>query len=221
MKMSGVLGGVIALMVVFAGCNNNSSSSSSLAGTSAVEGLLAGVPQEGMRLGDPEAPVELIEFADLQCPVCRIYAEKFLPPVIEGPVAAGEAKLVFRNFTVIGPESETAGAAALAAGEQGRGWSVVEIFLRNQGAEGSGYVTGEFLTEVAEAAGVGDIGRWKEERRDPTLAQEVRKTTQEAVKLGATGAPSFFVQGPKSNELEVLGAPGSSSALLRAINRVS
>jgi protein-disulfide isomerase len=216
MKMSGALGGVIALMLALAGCG-----SSSLVGTSAVEGLLAGAPQGRMTLGDPEAPVELIEFADLQCPVCRVYAEKFLPPVIEGPVAAGEAKLVFRNFTVIGPESVTAGAAALAAGEQGRGWNFVEIFLRNQGPEAAGYVTDEFLTEVAKAAGVGDIGLWNEERKDPALAQEVRKTTQEAVKLGATGAPSFAIQGPKSSELEVLGAPGSSSALLRAVSRVN
>ena len=168
MKMSGALGGVIALMLALAGCG-----SSSLVGTSAVEGLLAGAPQGRMTLGDPEAPVELIEFADLQCPVCRVYAEKFLPPVIEGPIAAGEAKLVFRNFTVIGPESVTAGAAALAAGEQGRGWNFVEIFLRNQGPEASGYVTDKFLTEVAKAAGVGDIGLWNEERKDPALAQEV------------------------------------------------
>ena len=61
------------------------------------------LPQHGLVLGDPTAPVELQEYGDLQCPICRGWAEERLPALIEGPVAAGKVKLTFRDFLVIGP----------------------------------------------------------------------------------------------------------------------
>src|SRR5690606_1906266 len=72
-----------------------------LEGVEEVNRELRGIPQDGMALGDPKAPVELIEFGDLQCPACAAYAQQILPQVIEGPIKRGEAKLVFRNFTII------------------------------------------------------------------------------------------------------------------------
>ncbi len=96
----------------------------------------------------------VVEFGDLQCPVCKDYSEQILPEVIEGPVRSGDAKLEFRNWTIIGPDSEDAAKAALAASEQGRYWSFITLFYRNQGAENSGYVSDSFLEAVAEGAGV-------------------------------------------------------------------
>ena len=57
--------------------------------------------------------------------------------MIEAKVRSGEAKIEFRNFTIIDEQSGPAGAAAIAAGEQGRGWNFVELFYRNQGTEDS------------------------------------------------------------------------------------
>ena len=116
-------------------------------------------------LGDPKAKVELIEYGDLQCPVCKAYSEEFLPQIIEGQVKEGKAKLDFRNFTIIGDQSAPAGAAALAAGAQGRGWEYLELFYRNQGKENSGYADDEFLTAVAKGAGVKDIAKWNKDRK--------------------------------------------------------
>ena len=73
--------------------------------------------------------------------------------MIETKVRNGEAKIDFRNFTIIGPQSVAAGAAALAAGEQGRGWNFLELFYRNQGVENSGYADDEFLDAMAKAPG--------------------------------------------------------------------
>lgn len=188
-----------------------------LVGMTAMNELLSGIPQQGLTLGSPHAPVELIEFADLQCPVCKTYAEEDLAAVIEGPVAQNVAKLVFRNFLIIGEESAPAGDAAVSAGEQGRGWNFVEVFYRNQRTEESGYVTDEFLTSVAEAAGVSDIGRWNEDRESPGVQRQVKESTREAEKLEFLGAPSFAVQGPASRGLELLGTPGSAAELIAAI----
>jgi len=192
-----------------------------LSGVSEVEELLEGIPQKGLVLGQPNASVELIEFADLQCPVCKSTAEEELSQVIRTQISEGTAKLSFRNFVIIGPESTPAGAAALAAGQQGRGWNFIELFFRNQGTEASGYVTEDFLTEIAEAAGVPDIGEWNEARESPQLTQEVAATTKEANKFGFTGAPSFAVEGPATNGLELLGTPTSASELEQAITRAS
>ena len=93
-----------------------------------IEAELSGIPQAGMVLGSPRAEAKLIEFGDLQCPVCKGFAEEILPPIIEGRVRNGEARLEFRNFVILGEESATAGAAAVAAGLQGRGWNFVELF---------------------------------------------------------------------------------------------
>lgn len=189
-----------------------------LEGIAQVESQLEGIAQEGMVLGEPKAKVTLIEFGDLQCPVCKGYAEEVLPPLIEAQVRRGEAKLDFRNYTIIGPQSTPAAAAALAAGEQGRGWNFVELFYRNQGFENSGYADDSFLTSVAKGAGVRDIARWNADRKSSRILNEVSRTSAEAQRLGFSGTPSFAVEGPSTNGVEPLGTPGSTAALESAIS---
>jgi protein-disulfide isomerase len=186
-----------------------------------VAGQLKGIPQNGLALGEPSAEVTLYEFGDLKCPVCKGFSEEIVPEVIDSTVRSGEAKIVFKNFTIIDEESIPAGAAAIAAGKQGRGWSFVELFYRNQGLETAGYVTDEFLAEIARAAGVPDIARWNKDRKSPKTVAEVESTTQEAEELGFTGTPSFAVEGPGSTGLEKLGTPGSAGALEEAIEAAS
>jgi protein-disulfide isomerase len=184
-----------------------------------VRQLLSGVPQEGMVLGNPSAKVTLLEFGDLQCPVCKDYSEEVLPQLIEGQVARGEAKIDFRNYTIIGPQSTPAGAAAIAAGEQGRGWNFIELFYRNQGSEDSGYVTDSFMTAIARGAGVPNIARWNADRKSKRVLAQVAATTTEAQRLGFTGTPSFAVEGPATAGLKTLGTPGSAGDLESAIEQ--
>jgi len=140
-----------------------------------------------------------------------------LPQVIESQVRTGKARLDFRNFTIIGPQSKPAGAAAIAAGEQGRGWNFVELFYRNQGTEDSGYADDEFLTAIAKAAGVPDLGRWNRARRSHGVIARVEATTAEAEDLGFTGTPSFALEGPATAGVEAIGTPSSADALESAI----
>lgn len=208
--------GVAVLIVLSSG--GSGGDAGNIQGASEVRRLLSGIPQKGMVLGKQAAKANLLEFGDLQCPVCKAFSEEVLPPIIENRVRNGEATLDFRNFTIIGPQSTPAGAAALAAGEQGRGWSFVELFYRNQGAEDSGYVTDEFLTAVARAAGVRDIARWNRERRGQRLVSRVEATTAEAESLGFSGTPSFAIEGPHANGAEAIGGAPSGSTLESAIS---
>lgn len=213
---------VVAVLIVVASSGGGSGGdASNLKGAAEVEKLLEGIPQHGLVLGEPGAKATLLEFGDLQCPFCKAFAEEVLPPVIEGQIAGGEAKLSFNNFTIIGPQSIPAGAAALAAGKQGRGWNYIELFYRNQGEENSGYVTDEFLTAVAKAAGVPNIAKWNEDRKARATTEEVEATTAKAEGLGFGGTPSFAVEGPGVTGLEKLGTPNSSSDLESALEKAA
>jgi protein-disulfide isomerase len=214
------LAAVVVLIVVQASSGGDGGDAQ-LEGVAEVNRQLQGIPQNQLVLGDADAPVELIEFGDLQCPVCKAQAEEILPDLIAGPVARGEATIDFRNFTIIGEQSLSAGAAALAAGEQGRGWNFIEIFYRNQGMENSGYADDEFLTAIANAAGVPDIAKWDRERSSPKLMKQVEDQFAEAQRLGLTGTPSYAVKGPGTDGLETLPTPGSSADLESAITSAS
>ncbi len=208
----------VAVLIVISQSQSGGGDAGNVEGAAEVNAMLRGVPQEQLALGRPNATVTLVEFGDLQCPSCKHYSEEVIPQLIEGSVRRGEAKIDFRNYTIIGPESVPAGAAAIAAGKQGRGWNYVEIFYRNQGEEVSGYVTDQFLTAVARAAGVRDIGKWNRDRKSKAILAEVEETTAEARGLGFTGTPSFAVEGPGTEGLEALGPLGSVGDLEAAIS---
>lgn len=207
---------VVAVLIVVSQ-NQTSGGDTNLEDTALVSRQLKGIPQNGMVLGDPQAKVTLLEFGDLQCPVCKGFSEEIIPEVIDSKVRSGAAKIEFRNFTIISEESVPAAAAAIASGKQGRGWNFVELFYRNQGPEASGYVTDEFLTEVARGAGVPDIAQWNEDRRSAAVLDQVKSETAEAESLGLGGTPSFVITGPNAEGKEVLGTPGSVGALEEAI----
>lgn len=207
----------VAVLVV-ASQNQSSGGDTNVEDAGLVRKQLAGIPQSGMALGNPKAKVTLFEFGDLQCPVCKSFSEEVLPDVIDSKVRSGIAKVDFRNYTIISQESVPAGAAAIAAGQQGHGWNFVELFYRNQGEEASGYVTDDFLTEIAKGAGVPDIAKWNADRKSKSTLNEVSRTTNEAQELGFTGTPSFAVAGPGVSGMKTLGTPGTAEALEEAID---
>jgi protein-disulfide isomerase len=212
---------VAVIVIASSGSDEGGGDPTELVKVSEVNRSLQGVPQEGLSLGDPSAQVELVEFGDLQCPVCKAASEQVLPPVIENQVKQGEARLVFKNFTIIGPQSTPAGAGAIAAGMQGRGWNYLEIFYRNQGQENSGYADDAFITAIAEAAGVKDIEQWDKDRQSKKVLREVEQTSNEAVQLGFNGTPSYAVSGPGTSGLEAFGNVSSASGLESAIQAAS
>jgi protein-disulfide isomerase len=213
---------VVVVVIIVAGSGSDSGGdASNLEDKEQVEKLFTGIPQSSIVLGKTSAPVRLYEYGDLQCPVCKEYSEEVLPKIIENQVKKGEASLTFRNFIIIGPESIPAGEAALAAGAQGKGWSYIETWYRNQGEENSGYATDEFIENMAKYVGVPDLAKWKEEWKSGKYKKQVEETTAQAEKLGFNGTPSFSIEGPGSDGLELLGTPGSTQSIEEAIKQAS
>ncbi len=159
--------------------------------TSSVSNELAGIPQKGRVLGYQDAPVLLVEYGDLRCSACALVANTKLPTFIDEQVRTGKVKIEFRNYVVLGDESEEAAQASLAAAEQGRYWQFVNQFYANQPDETES-LTDEFLAEVAENAGIKDIGLWEERRSDDDRwRQEIERVKNDASRLGFVGTPSF------------------------------
>ncbi len=191
---------VVAVLIIVSQSGSDSGGDTALEGVERVDSSLSGVPQDGTMLGDPKAAVTITEYGDLQCPVCAAFSEQVVPDLISEEVKPGNAQLEFKNFNIIGPESEDAAKASLAAAEQGRYWQFIEVFYANQGAENSGYVTDDFLEAVAEAAGVGDIDQFNSDREDPALDEQLSAVQSEAADLGLNSTPSLVVDGPNGSK---------------------
>jgi len=179
--------------------------------------VLAGLKQDGITLGDKNAPVTLVEFGDLQCPICRQYNEEITPAVIKGPVKDGTANFEYQNWAILGPDSTVAAKAALAAAEQNRMWNFLEAFYANQGVENTGYVTDDFLKGIAEDAGIPDMDKWESDRNNPKFAKEIAKIDATATNEGFTGTPSFAIRNADGS-LTPIEDTQSSDALIKAID---
>lgn len=209
---------VVAVIIIAGSGGDKGGNSANLVEKAEVEKLLTGIPQNATILGDPKAPVKLYEYGDLQCSACKFYSEEILPEVIENQVKTGKASITFRNFIIIGPDSIPAGEAALAAGAQGKGWSYIETWYRNQGGENSGYVTEDFVESMAKYVGVPDVAKFMSEWKGHKYKGQIENTVSQAEKFGFSGTPSFAIEGPKTNGLELL---GTTENLEEAIEQAS
>jgi protein-disulfide isomerase len=187
---------VIGVLIVISQAGGGSGGDTHLEDVATVKSQLQGIPQRGTVLGDPKAKVTVVEYGDLQCPVCQQFSIDTAPGLIEDVVRKGLADYELRQLPIIGPQSVIAAQAALAAGEQGRYWNFVELFYRNQGDENSGYVTDEFLTAIARGAGIPDIRRWNFDRTSPRWDDALSKTRTAADSLGIGSTPTIVAEGP-------------------------
>jgi protein-disulfide isomerase len=165
--------------------------------------LLAGIPERGLVLGREDAPLTLVEYADLQCPACRAYSTAVFPEIVQRYVRTGKLRIELRLQSFLGPDSVEAAQAAAAAARQDRAWRFVDLFYRNQGQENSGYVTDGFLQSLAASVPGLNADRLFAQRDDDAAARLVEAGAEEFARLGFEGTPSFRL-GPTGGELRAL-----------------
>lgn len=180
---------VIVGAVLLAGGDGDGSAT-----TSPTTALLDGIPQDGVMLGDPEATVTLIEYADLQCPVCRRYSEDAFPTLVEEYVRTGKVKMEFRGLAFLGPDSVKALRHVVAAGFQDRLWQMEDTLYANQGAENSGWVTDELLREVGATIPGLDVDKMFADAPGQDVTTELDESAQQAEAANVQGTPWFFIQ---------------------------
>jgi protein-disulfide isomerase len=162
------------------------------AGQRVVTRQLAGIPQRGIALGDRGAPVTVVEFGDLQCPVCAQFNATATPTLVERYIRPGKVRMEFRTLAFLGPDSVRLGRMAAAAARQNRLYQFSELVYANQGAENSGYATDAFLRRMGQGAGL-DVPAALAHRSRPAAARPIADASRLARITGVTGTPTFLV----------------------------
>jgi protein-disulfide isomerase len=156
-------------------------------GGATVESSLNGIPQSGISLGSPDAPVTLVEFADLQCPFCAQYHRDVFPDLVKRYVRTGKLRLELRLLRFLGPDSDRLARAAAGASEHNRMWQFVGLAYQRQGQENSGYATQDFIEGLAADAGLRRVDA------GATADRQVRRAERAARTLGINSTPFFLI----------------------------
>jgi protein-disulfide isomerase len=194
-----------------------------ITGGDAVQELLGGVQQNGASLGDPNAPVTVALFTDLQCSTCDTYELETVDPLIEQYARESEVRFEFHNYSLGQADVTQAAYAATAAGEQDVEWQFADLFFRNQSAAPNGTVTSQFLDDLGNAIdsfSTLNVSQW----HDDMDSQQVKDSVDADQKLAAQyglriEAPSIIVDGPGGTK--VLQDGPSKTEVVDAINQVS
>jgi protein-disulfide isomerase len=189
---------VVAVVLIAGGGGDSGPATTTQAGESvpnqqAIAEQLGGIPQDGLTLGRPDAPITIVEYGDLQCPVCAEFSRSVLPGVIDDYVRTGQARLQFRNLTFLGPDSERMARFAAAAGEQDALWDVVELIYANQGEENTGYADDDFLRTIGSGVAGLDVEQAMDGREADAVGAALAEADRLAQAAGVTGTPTIQV----------------------------
>ena len=135
--------------------------------------------------GNPKGDVTLVEFFDYNCPYCRRVA----PSVLEAEKKDPQLRIIYKEFPILGPNSDYAARAALAAYRQDRG-KYAE--LHNALMASTGVVDEDRVMKTAVAVGL-DVGRLKADMDDPAIAAAIARNLALAEALRITGTPGFVI----------------------------
>jgi protein-disulfide isomerase len=184
-------------------------------GVEETQQLLGGLRQDGARLGDPDAPIELALYTDLRFKNCARFQEDVVNPVIEKYVRTNQAQIDLHHFDLGSTEITQAALAAIAAGQQGRQWQFANLVLANldEAAKTPGNADEKFLRQIAEATPEMEIPPWQDafdealadaDSGDSASTDDVTQIADADAKLALDlklpAQPAIAVTGPNGSE---------------------
>jgi protein-disulfide isomerase len=155
----------------------------------------------GISIGNANAPITLLEFADFQCPHCAQFATMVEPVLKEQMVATGKVRLVFHDFPLGGgfQWSFLAARSGRCANEQGKFWEYHDYVFGKQ--QDWSYETDQekvidHFTEYATAVGA-DADKFEACVRSDKYRAEVSRSRAFGEQLQVQGTPTLFVNGKR------------------------
>lgn len=133
-------------------------------------------------LGNPEGEVVLIEFFDYNCLYCRRAAPVLFELIEENP----DLRIVMREWPILGPDSDLAARASLAALEQDGFAAFHEALMAQPRANAA------TIRRAAEAAGL-DYDRLQAAMDAPEIDAHLETSRRLAGQLGISGTPTFLI----------------------------
>ena len=153
-------------------------------------------PETVAVMGDPDAPVLIVEFTDFQCPFCRRYDEETLPQIKKEYIDTGKVRYMLKHFplTQIHPQAVPAAIASECAGEQGKFWEMHDkLFSQQDQWSGKDDANSTFKT-FAKDLGL-DEKAFDECITAERYKDKVMDNQKEGMAAGVQGTPAFFVNG--------------------------
>jgi protein-disulfide isomerase len=138
-------------------------------------------------LGPADAPITVVEFSDFQCPFCKRAAPTFRQLVDE---YKGKVRIAFRQHPLpMHKNAMIAAKASLAAKEQGKFWEFHDVLFDNQQD-----LSEENLVKLAQKAGL-NVAKFSKDIKSTKFDEQIQQDIDFAMKNGAGGTPSFYVNG--------------------------
>jgi protein-disulfide isomerase len=220
----GIVGIVAAVLiiVVFAGGNSGSSSASgtTLPDANVIEQQFAGIPQKGNVLGKASAPATMVEYIDLQCPICRAFETDTMPTILQRYVRTGKLRVEARPIAFIGPDSERGRKGMIAAEQQNRAFNFAQLLYFNQGPENSGWLDDSMVASAAASIPGVDVKALQDATSSKAVADTEQTYDGQAQADNVGGTPTVLV-GKTGGKLTVV-SPGQApdvATLSAAIDR--
>ena len=149
----------------------------------------------GHTMGSDSAPVEIIEYADFQCPACATFAILTGGDVRRKLVATGRVRWSFRDFPLPGHDkAPLAHLAAACAGEQDRFWEMHDQLFFNQGTWTRERRADRIFEQYARTIGV-DLDAYRTCVAEQRHMARIAATKESGIALGVGSTPSFIVGG--------------------------
>jgi protein-disulfide isomerase len=209
---------VVVLVVVQQLTSSGSSrpDASNLKGVADVQTEFAGLTERAGTIGNPSAKVTITEFGDLRCPICKTFDNDVAPQVISDIVRPGTAKLQYKPWPILGPNSVEAAKAAYAARQQNALWPYASLTYLNQGSENVEWFTPAVARAIAKGIGL-NVALFEKDRTSAAATKAIAQVTNEATGLGLQGTPTIRVAGPKGT----ITVDRTYSAIASAVQQVS
>jgi protein-disulfide isomerase len=196
-------GAAVLLVVVLVGIQQVTSGGSggrpdlaNLRGVADVKAEFADLSEQAGTIGNRNAKVTITEYGDLRCPICTTFANNVTPRVIADIVRPGTAKLQYKVWPILGPNSVDAARAAYAARRQNALWPYASLAYLNQGDENVEWFTPAVAHALARGVGL-DLTRFDKDRSSAAATRAISQVGNEATGLGFEGTPTIRVSGPK------------------------
>ena len=160
-------------------------------------------------IGNPDAPITIIEFSDFQCPFCARFHIQTLPTIMEEYIEKGSVKLVFRDFPIqsIHPNAVPASVAAECANEQGKFKQMHDILFEKQN-EWSNLETVyaiELFNQYSEQINL-EQEQFSSCLSTAKYVKEIQNDLDDGRTYGVTGTPGFFIGNQQIGFVELKGA---------------
>jgi len=143
-------------------------------------------------IGEPNAPITILEWGDYQCTFCYKFHQNTLDVIKEDFIKSGKVNLVFKDFPLNGPDSLLAAEASYCAEDQGKYWQYHDELYKNWGGEKTGWVTRESLDRFANSVNL-DLIEFNECLDDHKYQDRVKVLHEFGKELGIDATPSFLI----------------------------